>query len=366
VYVTFFDRLALPGGGVCATFICRYDDSHYETEGVARMVRDGVLLGDWHVVARTDEVREGKVLSRRLLGEDLVLWRPRGDDGPVAVWQDLCIHRGARLSMGSVRKERDGTCTLACPYHGWRYDSSGRCVHIPAHPDQVPPTRARAEVYAVQEKYGFVWVCLGEPRRDIAPFPEWDDPFFRKVFCGPYRYAASGPRAVENFLDVAHFPFVHGGLLGDEARPEIEDYEVVVDEGGIEARDIRVFQPDPDGTGQGKTVTYTYRVPRPLSAYLYKEVSGERFAIFFAVTPVSELESIGWMWVAMNYAHELSDEEVRGFQDRVTGQDVPVVESQRPELLPLDLQAELHLRSDRTAIAYRKWLRELGLSFGVA
>ena len=35
-------------------------------------------------------------------------------------------------------------------------------------------------------------------------------------------------------------------------------------------------------------------------------------------------------------------------------QDVPIVESQRPDLLPLDLQAELHLRSDRTASAYRK------------
>ncbi|HYX49579.1 MAG TPA: hypothetical protein VE843_07540, partial [Ktedonobacteraceae bacterium] len=50
----------------------------------------------------------------------------------------------------------------------------------------------------------------------------------------------------------------------------------------------------------------------------------------------------------------------------ITLQDVPIVESQRPELLPLDLQAELHLRSDRTAIAYRKWLKELGLTFGTA
>jgi len=330
------------------------------------MLHDEVLLGDWHVVARSDEVREGKVLSRRLLGEDLVLWRPNGDEGPVVVWQDLCIHRGARLSMGSVRREADGSCTLLCPYHGWRYDRTGMCVHIPAHPDQRPPSRARAQAYAVQERYGLVWVCLGEPRTEIPPFPEWDDPSFRKVACGPYHYAASGPRAIENFLDVAHFPFVHGGLLGDESRPEIQEYDVVVDENGIEAKDISVWQPDPDGTGHGKWVTYTYRVPRPFSAYLAKESDEKRFALFFTVTPVSELESIAWAWVTMNYAHEMSDEEVRSFQDQVTGQDVPVVESQRPELLPLDLQAELHLRSDRTAIAYRKWLRELGLSFGVA
>ncbi|MFL5662696.1 MAG: hypothetical protein ACJ8BW_15295 [Ktedonobacteraceae bacterium] len=60
------------------------------------------------------------------------------------------------------------------------------------------------------------------------------------------------------------------------------------------------------------------------------------------------------------------DEQVRGFADKITWQDVPIVEFQRPELLPLDLQTELHLRSDRTAIAYHKWLRQLKLTFGTA
>ncbi|MGH7763637.1 MAG: aromatic ring-hydroxylating dioxygenase subunit alpha, partial [Candidatus Dormibacteraceae bacterium] len=52
------------------------------------------------------------------------------------------------------------------------------------------------------------------------------------------------------------------------------------------------------------------------------------------------------------------------FQDRIFAQDLPILESQRPELLPLDLQAELHLRSDRTAIAYRRWLKQLGVRTG--
>ena len=56
----------------------------------------------------------------------------------------------------------------------------------------------------------------------------------------------------------------------------------------------------------------------------------------------------------------------RGFDDEMIAQDIPVVESQRPELLPLDLQAELYLRSDRAAIAYRKWLRQIGLKYGTA
>ena len=98
---------------------------------------------------------------------------------------------------------------------------------------------------------------------------------------------------------------------------------------------------------------------------IVKESSGPNFAMYFTVTPVSELTSIAWTYVAKDYEN-IPDEQTRRFEDMITWQDVPIVESQRPELLPLDLQAELHLRSDRTAIAYRKWLRELGLTFGTA
>jgi phenylpropionate dioxygenase-like ring-hydroxylating dioxygenase large terminal subunit len=84
------------------------------------------------------------------------------------------------------------------------------------------------------------------------------------------------------------------------------------------------------------------------------------------VTPVDELASLAWMCIAMNYGHDIPEGELKAFQEKIVGQDIPVVESQRPERLPLDLQAELHLRSDRIAVAYRKWLKELGLVFGTA
>ena len=76
--------------------------------------------------------------------------------------------------------------------------------------------------------------------------------------------------------------------------------------------------------------------------------------------------SVAWMCIALNYAQDTPDSDLVAYQDKITGQDIPIVESQRPERLPLDLQAELHLRSDRIAVAYRKWLRQLGLSFGTA
>lgn len=84
------------------------------------------------------------------------------------------------------------------------------------------------------------------------------------------------------------------------------------------------------------------------------------------MTPVDANHSLSWLILALNYASESSDEQLRSYQDVVSGQDIPVVESQRPELLPLDLQSELHLRSDRTAIAYRQWLNKLGVKYGTA
>jgi phenylpropionate dioxygenase-like ring-hydroxylating dioxygenase large terminal subunit len=321
------------------------------------MLTDPVLLDDWHVVAYAPDLPEGQTRSVRLLEEDIVLWRV-GER--VHAWRDLCVHRGTRLSLGSVRDE-----TLVCAYHGWTYNEDGRCIRFPAHPTQTPPAKAQATVYQAQVKYDWVWVSLGQPTHDVPSFPEWDDPSFRKVHCGPYPYQASGPRAIENFLDVTHFPFVHAGLLGDPQYPEVNDYQVEITLEGVTARDITVWQPDPDGSGQGADVTYTYRVPRPLTACFVKSSAGPRFAMYFTITPVAENASIAWSYVGLEYG-EQSDEQIRDFEDKITWQDIPIVESQRPELLPLDLQAELHLRSDRTAVAYRTWLKQLGLSFGTA
>ena len=267
-----------------------------------------------------------------------------------------------RLSLGSVGVEDR---TLACAYHGWTYGEDGRCVRFPAHPDQRPPGSARVTVYRVRRRYDWIWVSLGEPQHDVGPFPQWETPGFRLVHCGPYAIGAGGPRVVENFLDVTHFPFVHRGLLGDPAHPDVSDYVAEIGADGITARDISVWQPDPDGTGAGARVTYTYRVLRPLTAGFVKTSGGPQFAMYFTVTPVTERSSIAWLYVAMDYG-DLSDAQVRQFQDDIIAQDIPVVESQRPELLPLDLQAELHLRSDRTAIAYRRWLHELGVRVGTA
>ncbi len=322
------------------------------------MMNDPVLMGEWLAVAWSSSVQAGELKPRRVLEREIVLWR--GATG-IHAWEDLCIHRGTRLSLGQIKND----CVI-CPYHYWEYDAAGQCVSIPAQATLAPPVKAHANVFQVREKYGLIWVCLGTPRGEVPAFAEGDDDSFRKVVSGPYPFRANGPRVIENFLDVAHLPFVHSGLLGDPAMPEIDDYEAQITPDGVVARDIRVWQPNPDGTGRPAQVSYTYSVTGLLTACFTKAQGTQAFSMLCTVTPVAECESLSWAVMALNYAHEVPDEELSKFQDLVTGQDIPIVESQRPELLPLDLQAELHVRSDRMAIAYRRWLKERGLRYGTA
>ncbi len=323
---------------------------------------DPLLLNEWFAVAWSSSLPENKLQPVRVLAQDLVVWRTR--DG-VHVWKDLCVHRGSRLSLGTIC-QRSGQACLVCAYHGWEYDSTGQCVRMPAHPEQTPPARAHVESYPVREKYGMIWVCLGKPHGELPAFPEGEAPGFRLISMGPYDYAAQGPRIIENALDVAHLPITHAGLLGEPSRAEIGDYAVTTTEAGIVAADIPIWQPDPDGTGKPAVVSYTFYVDRPFYIRLTKSHPTQHFAILGAVTPVEEQRSLAWIVFAMDYAHDVPEQEIRDFQDTITAQDIRIVNSQRPELLPLDLQAELHLRSDQLAIAYRRWLKQLGLQYGTA
>ena len=326
---------------------------------------DAVLLRDWHPVAAAAELLPGKLLAARLLEQDLVLWRAPGG---VRAWEDRCPHRGTRLSIGRV----DGV-EVVCAYHGWRYDSEGSCSLIPAHLNLAGRTQARVVAYAAQERYGLVWVRLGAGDTDPPPFPEYHDPTLRKVVCGPYAVATSGPRIVENFLDMAHFPSVHPDVLGDPQRTEVHDYDVApFDDGegqhGLIATGCRFWQPQTNSlSASGTDVEYTYRVLRPLTAILTKlpeSQSGFREAISLHVQPVEEEASRAWMVLALtNFVQD--ERELREFQDRIFAQDRPILENQVPRRLPLDPGTELPVRCDRMSVAYRRYLREKGLTFGV-
>jgi phenylpropionate dioxygenase-like ring-hydroxylating dioxygenase large terminal subunit len=327
---------------------------------------DPVLLGDWHPVAATSELTGRRPLAARLLGRDLVMWRDA--EGRAHAWEDRCPHRGTRLSIGRIEAD-----VLICAYHGWRFGPDGRCKHVPSQPGQAPGPTAAARSYRIEEHYGLAWVCLGEPAHAVLPYPEYEEARLRKVLCGPYDVATSGPRIVENFLDMAHFGFVHAGILGDPARTEVRDYRVDpwTDSGGgpgLLATQCFAWQPQTNSLAHGGgDVEYTYRVVRPLTAILTKVPDVQqsfREAISLHVQPIEEESSRVWIVMAMtNFEQE--EGTLRAFQDRIFLQDKPILESQVPRRLPLAPGVESPVRSDRMSVAYRRYLRDAGLRYGV-
>jgi phenylpropionate dioxygenase-like ring-hydroxylating dioxygenase large terminal subunit len=332
--------------------------------------QDEVLLNDWHVVAFSHEVKAGELLPITLLERDLVAWRD--NEGAVHVWEDLCVHRGARLSKGSIQDN-----TVVCPYHGWRYDGSAACVLMPAAPNETPMKKARTIPHHVREKYGFVWTCIGTPAKDIVEYAEWDNPSFQQVHCGPYKFR-SGYRALDNFVDPTHFPFVHAGVNGVLDAPDaIPPYEVTEDEDGLSSTEVRVTQPYGDPRNVPVIAFYSYKIMRPLVSYLQKRLEiadpsrahegnpNDRFCTLFTAQQVDPVTSIVRICCGTNFTPQPTAADVRRRQDIVYAQDSAIVDTQRPERIPVDLRYELHHRSDLIGLKYRSWLRKLGVSYGI-
>ena len=317
-----------------------------------------LLLKDWYVICRKDEIEENKILLKYVFDQEIIIWKKKER---IMAWENLCIHRGSRLSLGSINNG-----ILKCAYHGWEYNQDAQCVKIPSQPDIKIPKKACVKSYKVIEKMNMVWINLSKDTSDFINIKEFNKSNFNHVACGPYIMNASAPRAIENFLDVAHFPFVHENHLGVKDKPMIDDYDVVSSNKGIHASNVKVFQPNPDGTNKSGEVIYDYHVHSPFVASLGKDISKkERFVLVFYVTPISETKSMIYTLTLMNFG-KLDDKIVRDYQDFITAQDVPIVESQRPELLPMDLQEELSIRSDKISIAYRRYLKKMNISFGVS
>ncbi|MFC4099947.1 aromatic ring-hydroxylating dioxygenase subunit alpha [Paenibacillus xanthanilyticus] len=322
------------------------------------VLQDPALLRQWHPVAVDADIGdEPKQVT--VLGEKVVLFRtPHG----VKAMRDLCIHRGVPLSLGKVSEGE-----IVCAYHGWRYDGDGRCVCIPSLPRgaAIPP-KARAQTYACRERYGFIWVCMGDSGSDSLPIEGLVDESLLPIRMGPYPVKASAPRVVENFLDVSHLMFVHEGLLGDSAFAEIDDYRVYPTGQGLATDEIVVYQPDPDGRGVGVDNRYVYEIFSPCCVKLVKRTVGSSdvFHLFLMVLPETDTSCTAFMLQLRNYAADVADDVFIDFQQTLLEQDKRIVEAQKPELLPLDLQAELHLKCDRVAIAYRRMLKEQGVTIG--
>ena len=164
-----------------------------------------MLINLWYVAEWSKNVTR-KPVRARMLGQKFVLFRD--ESGKAHCLSDVCLHRGGSLSGGWT----NGDCVV-CPYHGWRYGGGGKLAYVPSEGDDFrAPKRARIDSYPVEERYGMVWVFLGdlpgEERFPIPPCDEFGDARWR-MMATDVTWKAEAARVVENGIDIAHTSFVH-------------------------------------------------------------------------------------------------------------------------------------------------------------
>jgi vanillate O-demethylase monooxygenase subunit len=323
--------------------------------------RLAALRACWHPVAYAADVAAAP-RAATLLGEPLVLWRDVR--GAAHVFRDVCVHRGTALSLGRVEGDE-----IVCAYHGWRYGGDGACTAIPQLPEPGRvPARARAVAYTVQERYGIVWAALDPAARPIPEVPELAAAGWRTVRTGPFAWACDASRQVENFTDFGHFAFVHTGLLGDPGNPVVAPHEVTADGpvlryayGRPDAPNTEAFPVFAAEERKDAMRRTRYALHLPYTIVEHIDWGGAAGLVyFFASQPVDDERCAGYCLVARNYNLQQPDEVLQAFERTIFAQDQRVVESQRPDRVPFDLAAELHLTFDAVAVAYRRAMRAHG------
>jgi phenylpropionate dioxygenase-like ring-hydroxylating dioxygenase large terminal subunit len=164
----------------------------------------GLLRNYWYVAAQSSDLRGQQPIRRVVFERPLVLWRD--SNGTPAALLDRCCHRNTPLSKGtSVGND------IRCPYHGWTFDPSGNCVHIPSEgPDHDVGGGKSVPAYLTLERYGLVYVWMGANEPDNEPFamPHWDQHGWGHYYMYT-EFENDVTNLVENFMDVPHTVFVH-------------------------------------------------------------------------------------------------------------------------------------------------------------
>lgn len=119
--------------------------------------------GAWYPVAAADDLPYRHVYHGQLWGREMAVWR--ADDGNVNIWENRCLHRGVRLTVGLNEGGE-----LRCLYHGWRYaNRSAGCTYIPAHPADAPARTICNRTFAIKEAAGLIWSSLDPQTEFTAP-----------------------------------------------------------------------------------------------------------------------------------------------------------------------------------------------------
>jgi phenylpropionate dioxygenase-like ring-hydroxylating dioxygenase large terminal subunit len=319
------------------------------------MIRD-----QWYVVLQSRELKKHKPVGVTRMGEKMVFWRD--SQGKPVCQADLCPHRGAALSIGCVIGD-----SIQCPFHGFEYDSSGKCTLVPANGKAASiPKALQVVTYPCRESNGYVYIWWGEPRESYPELPwfeELDNTYVTSELKDHWSVHYS--RAIENQLDVFHLAFVHASTIGKGMKTISDGPITTIDEKNLE---IWVHNRTDDGKSAAVRAT---ELPTPARDAFLKfkfphhwmnNISPDmRITLFF--TPIDEENCILYLrnyqrFVKIPLVDRLVAELINLSSKVILNQDKRVVLTQRPKKTGTRMGEKL-IPADRPIIEYRTMREKL-------
>lgn len=322
-----------------------------------------MLINLWYVAEWSETLKE-KPVRVKLLGRNFVLFRD--DDGKAHCLSDVCLHRGGALSGGWTKKD-----CVVCPYHGWRYGGDGQLKFVPSeNEDFTPPERARVDSYPTEERYGMIWVFLGdepeETRYPIPELPEFDDSSW-KMINDEWVWQAEAARVVENGIDIAHASFVHPMFGVPETAQE--NNITKVEKGDIWGKSENIQYPPKfkDFLRRNFRKDRQPTVTKPeynLSGMVVKiriDINEKMSLIMFDCnTPVDEYTTKSFAIQFRNFfKHDIFDGNSKKRLRKIFAEDAVIIENASPNFLPDDLANEMSVKDDRFMSSFRRARRKL-------
>ncbi|MBF8803508.1 Rieske 2Fe-2S domain-containing protein [Pseudomonas asiatica] len=151
---------------------------------------------------------DGAPLRVKVLGEELIAFRD--SEGKLGLLDRYCPHRRVDLFFG-----RNEQCGLRCPYHGWKFDTSGKVVDMPAEPENTQMLEdTRIKSYPLIEWGGALWTYMGDPAHQppTPPFMEWATLPASQRFVTKRLQRTNFAQGVEGGIDSSHVGILHSKL----------------------------------------------------------------------------------------------------------------------------------------------------------
>lgn len=324
------------------------------------------LRAAWHCVAHADEVGTGPH-QVWLLGQPWVVLRM---NGALVAFVDRCPHRLAPLSAGTVVVGTAGD-ELQCGYHGWRFDGSGGALTIPAlGPGAVLPPRAcLTPAFAVEERFGLVFLAPEQPHAPLPVFASWTDDMFLRAVCETRRTPVSAAQLIDNFMDAAHFPFVHAATFGVEGAGEVSVPDIVRSDTAVRTTFAAPYQNHDDplvAMGEHPLVQPHTVMKAGFANYICEleltfELTQGIFWILYCCQPERNGSTRVYKLIARNdLAHEPDRiAQVAEAEDVILLEDLRILERFEHMTVDLDLTREIHTKADRLSVAWRRLIATL-------